>query len=27
VRIGVLNEAATTRVLRAYENAVGATGV
>ena len=25
VRIGVLNEAATTRVLRAYENAVGAT--
>jgi histidinol-phosphate aminotransferase len=27
VRIGVLNEAATTRVLRAYENAVSATGV
>jgi histidinol-phosphate aminotransferase len=26
VRIGVLNEAATTRVLRAYENAVGAKG-
>jgi histidinol-phosphate aminotransferase len=25
VRIGVLNEAATTRVLRAYENGVGAT--
>ena len=27
VRIGVLNEAATTRLLRAYENAVSATGV
>jgi histidinol-phosphate aminotransferase len=27
VRVGVLNEAATTRVLRAYENVVGATGV
>jgi histidinol-phosphate aminotransferase len=27
VRIGVLNEAATTRVLRAYENVVSATGV
>ncbi len=27
VRIGVLNEAATVRVLRAYENVVGATGV
>ena len=26
VRIGVLNEAATTRVLRAYENVVSATG-
>jgi histidinol-phosphate aminotransferase len=26
VRIGVLNEAATARVLRAYENVVGATG-
>ena len=27
VRVGVLNEAATDRVLRAYENVVGATGV
>jgi histidinol-phosphate aminotransferase len=27
VRVGVLNEAATTRVLRAYENVVSATGV